>query len=136
MKNNSLRQKAGLSLQELEKLNEQQSLAVLNALLVGYEHLACMDLIEQTTFYKQSLKYKVKAVVEELEKTTTALADIMGVDDIALANLMEHKKQLMQKIASLRPEHKSGLNALLEQYIAMPDLTLHRLGIKIIDRDA
>jgi len=131
----SLRQKAGESLTELDKLNERQSIAVLNAILVGYEHLACMDAITETAYFKQALKMKVKAVTEELERTTTALADVMGLDDIALFNLMEHKKELMQKIALLRPEHKSGLNVLLDMYISAPELLLHRLGIKIIDRD-
>lgn len=116
-------------------LTETESIAVLNAILVGYEHLECLDAIEQTTYYRHSLKQKVNAVVKELEKSTEALSEVMGVDDVALFNIMENKKELMSKIAHLRPELKSGLNELLNQYFNQPELTLHRLGIKIIDRD-
>lgn len=133
----NLREKAIESIKNnpLEKLSEGQSLLVLNAILACYEHLECMDAIQDTTYYRQSLKVKTKAVMEELEKQSMAIGDVLGIDNEALSNLMLHKKQLIQKIAKIRPEEKSGVNALLEAYLSAPSLTLHRLGIKIIDRD-
>jgi len=131
----SLRQKAAESLTKFDKLSEGQSLVVLNAILACYEHLECMDAIQDTTYYRQSLKVKTKAVLEELEKHSLAIGDVMGIDDETLRNLMLHKKQLIEKISKLKPEHKSGVNALLDEYLKAPELTLHRLGIKIIDRD-
>lgn len=120
---------------ELKPLSEDESVAVLNAILVGYEHLECLDRIEQTTYYKHEVKQKVKALVSVLERHTMAFEDIIGVDNLALKNIMENKKELMIKIAPLRPELKSGLNQLLDMYFEMPEILLHRLGIKIIDRD-
>lgn len=131
----SLRQKAAESLKKFDKLSEGQSLVVLNAILACYEHLECMDAIQDTTYYRQSLKVKTKAVLEELEKQSLAIGDVIGIDNEALSNLMQHKKELIHKISKLRPEEKSGVNALLDEYLKAPELTLHRLGIKIIDRD-
>lgn len=133
----NLREKAKESLDNktLDKLSEGQSLLVLNAILACYEHLECMDAIQETTYYRQSLKIKTKAVIGELEKQSMAIGDVIGIDNEALSNLMAHKKELITKIAKIRPEQKSGVNALLEAYLAAPELTLHRLGIKIIDRD-
>lgn len=118
-----------------QKLNAEENMAVLNALLCGFEYLSCLDKIEGTTLFKQTLKMKVKALQAELESFCTGLNEIVGIDDFALYNYMEHKKQLMEKIAKLAPEYKSGLNHVLDEFFAAPKLTIHRLGIKIIDRD-
>lgn len=117
------------------KLSPEESICVLNSLLCGFEYLSCLDKIEDTTLYKHSLKMKVKSLQIELETFCTGLNEVIGIDDFALYNYMEHKKQLMVKIAKLAPEHKSGLNHVLDEFFNAPALTIHRLGIKIIDRD-
>lgn len=116
-------------------LSPEESISVLNALLTGYEHLETLDKIRNTTLYRNSLKQKINALQKELEIQAIGLNEIVDVDNEALFNYMEHKKQLMVKIAKLVPEHKSGLNHVLDEFFAAPALTIHRLGIKIIDRD-
>lgn len=135
MVNNSLRSAANKSLQTLSPLNEKESICVLNAILSGYEFKENLDAIQQTTFYRTSLKNKLNLLMPELEKATESIADVIGIDNEALLNLMVHKKELIKKISVMRPEHQSGVNALLEEYFRAPELILHRLGIKVIDRD-
>lgn len=116
-------------------LNEQESIDVLNCILVGYEHLECLDRIENT-FYRHEVKMRVRALKLVLERIAPdGLEQVAGIDNVALFNLMEHKKQLMKKIATLRPEHKSGFNALLDEYLKNPEQLLSKLEIEIIDRD-
>jgi hypothetical protein len=116
-------------------LNPDESICVLNALLVGFEFMVCLDLVAETTLYRQSLKERVNGALKELQKMSLGLGEIVNVDDEAMFTYLEHKKQLMKRIAPLKPELKGGLNHVLDEFFNAPELTIHRLGIKIIDRD-
>ena len=116
-------------------LSPEESIAVLNALLTGYEYLETLDKIRNTTLYKNLLKQKINTLQKELEVQAINLNEIVDIDNEALFNYMEHKKELMKKIAVLKPELKGGLNHVLDEFFNDPELTIRRLGIEIIDRD-
>lgn len=108
-----------------------QSINCLNALLASYELVESLDIVKETNYYKQSLKKKVNALMPELEKYSEELKTVWGVDDDTLYRLMNDKKKLIKKIATIRPEQKSGLNELLEMFFKTPELVLHRNGIMV-----
>lgn len=113
-----------------QQLNQQENIAIMNSILVGYEYIECLDKIEQTKYYRQDIKPKVKVLIALLEKTN-ALKEIWGIEDTALMEMMRGKEELMKKIAPLRPELKFGLNMVLTQYFENPVSTLSKLGIDV-----
>ena len=132
----NLKLKANESLKSSCFLNEEESIAALNCILVGYEHLECLDRIAKTTYFNQEVKLRVNQLNKALINVAgKGLSEIWGCDDTAMFNLLEHKKQLIEKISTLRPELQSGVDVLLDEYFSAPALTLHRLGIRIINRD-
>ena len=132
----NLKLKANESLKAPCFLNEEESIAALNCILVGYEHLECLDRIAKTTYFNQEVKLRVNQLNKALINVAgKGLSEIWGCDDTAMFNLLEHKKQLIEKISTLRPELQSGVDVLLDEYFSAPALTLHRLGIRIINRD-
>lgn len=132
----NLKQKANESLKAPCFLNEEESIAALNCILVGYEHLECLDRIAKTTYYNQEVKLRVNQLNKALINVAgKGLSEIWGCDDTAMFNLLEHKKKLIEKISTLRPELQSGVDVLLDEYFKSPDFVLNQLNIKIIDRD-
>lgn len=111
------------------EVDKSQSVYCLNTLLVAYELLESLDIVKQTNYYKQSLKNKVNLLMPELEKYSEDIKLLWGVDDNTMYQLLNDKKELIKKIASIRPEQKSGLNELLNQFFSTPELVLHRNGI-------
>jgi len=114
-------------------MNEQESILILNALLVGYEFVESLDKIQGLSFYQKGLKQKVDTLLPSLEKFADQLNVIFGVDDKAMFDILDKKKELMKKIALLRPENKAGLNELLDLFFQSPELLIHRNGIKLIE---
>jgi len=115
----------------MNQITEQESIYILNSLLVGYEFLECIDKIKEFKVYRNGLKQKVNLLVPELEKFTDQIGVLFGIDDAAMFDILEKKKELMKKLATLRPENKSGLNELIDLFFQAPELLIHRNGIKI-----
>jgi uncharacterized protein YxjI len=112
-----------------KKLTEEESISVLNSLLVGAEFLELIDKVKGTILYKQSLKQKVNSLLPELEIHCNNLSIILGIDDKTMFTLMD-KKELMVELATLRPEYKLGFCEIVKMFKQMPEITLNRLGIK------
>lgn len=115
----------------MNQITEQESIYILNSLLVGYEFLECIDKIKEFKVYRNGLKQKVNLLVPELEKFTDQIGVLFGIDDAAMFDILEKKKELMKKLATLRPENKSGLNEIIDIYLNEPELTLYRLGVAV-----
>jgi hypothetical protein len=111
-----------------KKLTDEESISVLNSLLVGSEFLELIDKVKGTILYKQSLKQKVNSLLPELETHCNNLSLVLGIDDRTMFTLME-KKELMIELATLRPEYKLGFCEIIKMFKSAPELTLHRLGI-------
>lgn len=116
-----------------EKLNHEQNIAIVNSLMVGYEFLQSLDRISTTRYFRQDIKMKVKALIPLLEKTS-AIEEIWGIDDEVLYDITKKKELLMQRLAVLRPELKTGLNIILDRYFENPVETLNLLGIEVNER--
>lgn len=115
-----------------KRITEEEAVACLLSLFSGWQMVELMDRISETSLYRHSLKQKVKLMMPELEKHTDNIAELFGVDTAALNNLFEHRKGLAIKLCDLRPELQAGLNEVLECFFNAPELTMHRLGLKII----
>ena len=113
-----------------QELNHNENIRILNAILVGYEYIECLDHIENTRYHQQNIKQKVQSLSALLLKTN-ALHEIAGINDIALIEMMKEKESLMKKIAIIRPELKSGLNMILTKFFENPVETLNIMGIEI-----
>jgi hypothetical protein len=117
-----------------KQITEEESISVLNSLLVGAELLELIDKVKGTILYRQSLKQKINLLLPELEKHCDHLSLVLGIDDQTMFTLME-KKELMVELATLRPEYKLGFCEIVKMFKQAPQLTLHRLGIKFEDKD-
>ena len=112
--------------------------ALLNLLIASEFILSCNDELKHTTAYRHSLKQKLRMLEPELEKIIdNDFALIWGVDDEALYNLQHNFRNFIQqfhidKFKTHSPELIAGFGALLEQFHQMPELVLHRNGIKIV----
>ena len=113
-----------------KQITEEDSINVLNSLLVGCELLELIDKVKGTVLYKQSLKQKINLLLPELEKHCDNLSFVLGIDDEVMFTLME-KKQLIIELATLRPEYKLAFCEIVKMFKNAPELTMHRLGIKI-----
>jgi hypothetical protein len=113
-----------------KQITEDESINVLNLLLVGCELLELIDKVKGTILYRQSLKQKINLVLPELEKHCDHLSLVLGIYDETMFTLME-KKQLIVELATLRPEYKLGFCEIVKMFKQAPELTMHRLGIKI-----
>lgn len=114
-----------------KQITEKEAIACLNAIFSGWQLLECLDVIADTSLYRHSLKLRMRQLMPELEKLVDEIAMFFDVDPHAMNNLIEHKKELNLKIIAMRPENQAGLNELLAAFFNAPELTLHRLGIKI-----
>ena len=113
-----------------KELNHQENLSILNAVLVGYEYIECLDRVENTRYHRQNIKQQVQSLSKSLLKTD-ALHEITGINDIALIEMMKGKESLMKKLAIIRPELKLGLDMILTQFFNNPIETLNKMGIGV-----
>ena len=118
----------------MQKLSSEEAIIALNTLLVGNEFLECLDGIMYTTLYRLGMKERVNGLVKELEKSLLPIKDLDGIDNDAMYNLMEWQKKLSKQMASIRPENKAVISAVLESYFDNPESVCKKLDINIIER--
>jgi hypothetical protein len=116
------------------KLSPEESILCMNEMMAGYYHLECMDAVRDTTLYNQRVKERGNAFMKVLEPhVSKGIEMLWGVEDTAFYNLLDHQKSLLQQIAKIKPEQRALLNEIMKQFMNAPELTAHRLGIKIVD---
>jgi hypothetical protein len=112
---------------------EQKQIAYLNLIITGQLMLGQLDALEGTNVYRGKLKTLVLNLMLQIETLITEdLETIWNCDEPALFDLTDKFKIFIHHMATLRTEHISGLAELLEQWQKMPELVLHRNGIKIL----
>lgn len=117
--------------EKIKPLTDVESIDALKTIFAAYELVLCLDKIQHTNLYKQSLKFKVNAALVELEKFIPILDPLFDKNEDISQALIQYKKELIQKIVELRPDDQSLLNAVLDEFFRAPELTAHRLGIAI-----
>jgi hypothetical protein len=114
------------------KLSQEDALILLNSFLAGFEFLSTLDRIKSLDLYKDKLRSRTRTLVSMLEAPLNkGFNEITGVEDEAMYQIMEGKKQLLKFLAGYAPEYAVGFLDLLQQFQAAPELVLHRNGIKI-----
>lgn len=117
------------------QLVESYQITYLNALMTMFCLIQELDALRATDAYKQKIKNLSIALVKELEKEVDKdLGLLWGTDDPAMYNLLENKKLMLRKMATMRTEYVAGLGQLFEQWERHPELVLHRNGIPIVHR--
>lgn len=116
--------------------DNEQLYACLNLLVGSWFLLECIDNLRGTGYDTQQLKARLNQLEPELRKKIDRDLNLLwGVDDQAMYNLQENFRQFVSGFATKRLEHVAGFGELLAQFHMMPELTLHRLGIKIVDSE-
>jgi len=110
---------------------KEESLLVLNMIVVKWELLTLLDELKHTAIYRHKIKMLVNQLLGELtSELSGGILDMWGVEDEALYELMETQKSIIQQISKLRPDLQFGLNELMKHFFNAPELVLHRNGIK------
>lgn len=109
-------------------------------LLIGSEFvMECNDALAGTNAYRHELKRALKQLLPILEKMIDDdLGQIIAGDDLAVTtfNLQDGFRKFIEQLRlNLFIKHSpsliAGFGELMEQFHNAPELTLHRLGIKI-----
>lgn len=113
-------------------LTTEEAVQVFDLILTQWVLIGQLDKLEHTSFYRHRLKMCAKQLLSEIESSLgSGIADIYGIQDEAFHNLLEHKKEVITKISTLRPELQAGFNELLSEYLNAPELVMHRNGIRV-----
>ena len=113
----------------MSRINEQEAIHCLNALLSSYETLEALERIKHTTLYRHGLKEKIKLSIKELEPFVNQLQAIWGFDDTTMYNLMEYNKNLLKQLVSVRPEEKAVISEFITAMRSDLAGTMEKLGL-------
>lgn len=95
-----------------------------------------IEALQGTQVYRHELKSAGRTFLRQLELYSTGpLSAIWGNDDKGMYTIMEYQKQLLNKIALLKPEDAGVVSAMLDKYAENPEAVLKQLEIQLVDSD-
>jgi hypothetical protein len=112
---------------------------LLNSLIAAYFLFECNEALEETSVYRQKLKQtlkQLKPILEDMVNEDLGLLMNTAENVHVLSNLNDGFKNFVEnlhlrKLSKHTPANLAGLGELLAQFHQMPELVLHRNGIKI-----
>ncbi len=108
-----------------------ETLIYLNALIGSDFLITCIDAMEGTKVFRQSMKNRAKAFRRELEnQNDTVLSQIWGIKDESLYAIMQEQQELLEYLSVNSPELCKVFLKVAERLKEDPEDVIEYLGME------